>query len=67
MSPLAAAAWRGKEDCLDALLDTERGAATLEMANNLGATPLILACQQNSPTVTEKLVAAGASLDAKDL
>ena len=66
MSPLSAAAWRGKEDCLDALLATESGLATLEMANDLGATPLILACQQNNPAMAEKLIAAGANLDAKD-
>lgn len=67
MSPLSAAAWRGKEDCLDALLDTEHGVETVEVPSNLGATPLMFACQQNSPTMAEKLIAAGASLDAKDL
>ena len=66
MSPLSAAAWRGEEDCLDALLDTDSGVATLEIANNLGVTPLILACQQNSPSMAEKLIAAGANLEAKD-
>lgn len=67
MTPLLAAAWLGKEACLDALLDTECGLATLEMANNLGATPLIFACQENSKSIAKKLIAAGASLDAKDV
>lgn len=67
MTPLLAAAWLGKEACMDALLDTERGLATLETANNLGATPLIFACQENSKSIAEKLIAAGANLDAKDV
>eukprot|EP00903_Cladosiphon_okamuranus_P010360 g9801.t1 len=67
MSPLAVAAWRGKEACLDLLLETKGGLATLEVANNLGATPLIFACQENHKSIAEKLIAAGASLDAKDL
>eukprot|EP00752_Nemacystus_decipiens_P010323 g9196.t1 len=67
MSPVSVAAWRGKVRCLDALLGAESGVATLEVANNLGATPLILACQQNSQTIAEKLIAAGANLDAKDV
>lgn len=67
LSPLGATAWLGKEACLDAILGTESGLATLELANNLGATPLIFACQENNESIAQKLIAAGASLDAKDL
>ncbi|CAM9536755.1 unnamed protein product [Ectocarpus sp. 12 AP-2014] len=67
LSPLSATAWLGKEACLDAILGTERGLATLELTNNLGATPLIFACQENNKDIAKKLIAAGASLDAKDL
>lgn len=67
MTALAVAAWRGKEACVDAILATESGAATVEVPNNLGATPLIFACQENHRSIAEKLIAAGASLDAADV
>ncbi|CAN0557680.1 unnamed protein product, partial [Ectocarpus sp. 8 AP-2014] len=67
LSPLSATAWLGKEACLDAILGTARGLATLELTNNLGATPLIFACQENNKDIAKKLIDAGASLDAKDL
>lgn len=67
MTPLAQAAWMGKDGCVDALLDHDGGAATRDVANNLGATPLIFACQGDHKTVAEKLIAAGGSLDAEDL
>lgn len=67
MSPLSAAAWLGEEACLDALLDTESGMANVNMANNLGATPLIFACQEDRKSIAEKLIAAGASLEARDV
>ena len=67
MNPLAVAAWLGKEACLDAILATDSGVATVNVANNLGATPLIFACQENHKSMAEKLIAAGASLDAEDM
>eukprot|EP00752_Nemacystus_decipiens_P010321 g9195.t1 len=67
MTPLAVAAWLGKEACLDAILATEAGVATVNVPNNLGATPLIFACQENFTSIAERLIAAGASLDAKDV
>ncbi|CAB1117231.1 unnamed protein product [Ectocarpus sp. CCAP 1310/34] len=66
LSSVSATTWLGKEACLDPILGTERGLTTLELTNNLGATPLIFACQENNKGIA-KLIAAGASLDAKDL
>ena len=56
-----------KEACLDAILTTEDGAATVDVPNNMGATALIFACQDNRKSMAEKLIAAGASLEAKDV
>ncbi len=67
MTPLAQAAWMGKEACADALLEHEQGGSTVEVPNNLGATPLIFACQDDHKAVAERLLAAGASLDAQDV
>jgi ankyrin repeat protein len=64
LTPLHAAAYSGKAELAGLLLD--HGAALEDTVNVSGATPLMLAAEENRVAVVELLIARGADLNIPD-